>query len=330
VNSIEISGNVEWHLRKKSEEIVTFSTWSGVRRNDSNYKKALLEQFEGTYKSNWYFLATAAASNLFTAANSTSKLIDIYERAKSQKQRPAETVFFMNLNYSFYLSGPVLGTILSTSAALEAFLRMCMRAHFEQNVPKPVRGRGTSAELLHKLQKFDAQPSMGKLEYAYRFVLERQVPKQIKKRFSALGKFRNDCFHGDPIVILTTGSDQTTRGDRIIEPFDLKRYPYLWNSNRPLSLSHAVRTVRVHDAIVRDLFLNPSSRLKLNSELHDGRSELNLIESQLPKSLSSRAVDELGHIWDDLIEGALESVPIEEMESLLLELQRKTNLHSVK
>jgi hypothetical protein len=41
-------------------------------------------------------------------------------------------------------------------------------------------------------------------------------------------------------------------------------------------------------------------------------------------------VDELGHIWDDLIEGALESVPIEEMESLLLELQRKTNLHSVK
>lgn len=309
---------------------MTFSALSGLRRDDPNYKKAVLEYFEGTYKSNWYFLATAASSNLFNAATNTSKLIDIYERATSRKQRPAETVLVMNLNYSMHLSGAVLGTILSASAALEVFLRMCMRAFFEQNAPKRVRGRGTSLEVLKKLQNFDAKLSFRRLEDAYQSLLGRPVPGRIVKSFKALVRFRNDCFHGDPIVILSTGRDQTTKRSRIIEPLDVKQYPYLWDSNRPLSLSHALRAVTIHDAIVQDLFVNPSSRLKLYSELHDDHSELNLIENRLPKSLSPKRLDELAHAWDNFIERELEAVPAEEKHALLLELQRKSNLHSVK
>ena len=113
-----------------------------LRPNDPSYKIAAIQHFEGTYKSNWYFLIQATRSNLIQAATNTSKLIDLYKRATSQKPRRAETLLAMNRNYSMLLAGPLLGSILSSSAALEVFLRMCVRAFLEQNTPPTSARKG--------------------------------------------------------------------------------------------------------------------------------------------------------------------------------------------
>lgn len=300
-----------------------------LRPNDPGYKNVVLGDFGGTYKSNWYFLTQATRSNLIQAATNTSKLVDIYERATSRNQRRAETLLVMNLNYSTHLAGPLLGTALSASAALEVFLRMSMRAFLEQKIPKQERGKGTSGMVAKKLAEFDELNAVPKLDQAYKTLLQRQVPQETNDEFRDLATFRNNCFHGDPVVILSTGRDQTTRGKRIREVAFRKGYPFLWHGNRPLSLSHALRAVRLHDAIVRDLFVNRSPKLYVHSDVHDEHPESNLIENGLPKALSSEVLNQLAHAWDNSVEPQLEAVPVEEHRALLLELLRKANLRSV-
>lgn len=301
-----------------------------LRPNDPAYKHLILRDFEGTYKSNWYFLIQATRSSLIQAATNTSKLVDIYERAVSRKQRRVETLLVMNLNYPTHLAGPLLGTVLSASAALETFLRMSMRAFLEQNIPKRERGKGTSSMVAKKLAEFDELNAPSKLEQAYRTLLRRQVPQETIDDFRDLATFRNNCFHGDPVVILSTGRDQTTRGKRIREVAFRKRYPFLWDGNRPLSLSHALQAVRLHDAVVRDLFVGRSPKLYVHSDLHDEHPESNLIQNGLPKTLSPAVFDQLAAAWDNSVEQELSAVPDDEQRELLLELQRKATLRSVK
>ena len=215
-----------------------------LRPSDPGYNNLVLWEFGGTYKSNWYFLIQAARSNLIQAATNTSKLVDIYKRATSRNQRRAETLLVMNLNYSTNLAGPLLGTVLTVSAALEVFLRMSMRAFWEQDIPKQVRGKGTASMVAKKLAEFDKKQAVPKLEQAYQTLLGRQVPQAVLRGFKGLVGFRNNCFHGDPVVILSTGGDQTTRREVVREVYSPNQYPLLWHGNRPLSLSHALRAVR--------------------------------------------------------------------------------------
>jgi hypothetical protein len=157
----------------------------------------------------------------------------------------------------------------------------------------------------------------------------RQVPPEVVKGFKDLVGFRNNCFHGDPVVILSTGGDQTTKREVVREVYYPKQYPLLWHGNRPLSLSNALRAVRLHDAIVRDLFIRRSSKLYVHSVLHDEHPEQSLIENMLPKRLSPEFLDQLAHTWDNTVERQLEMVPSEELREILLELQRKATLRSV-
>lgn len=300
-----------------------------LRPSDPGYKSVVLQEFVGTYKSNWYFLVQATRSNLIQAATNTSKLVDIYERATSRKQRRAETLLVMNRNYSTHLAGPLLGTVLQASAALEGFLRMSMRVFWEQSIPKQHRGKGTSVVVAKKLAEFDKKQAVPKLEQAYQTLLGRQVPQVIVKGFRGLVGFRNNCFHGDPVVILSTGGDQTTRGEDTREVRTPNLYPLLWDGNRPLFLSHALRAARLHDAVVRDLFVGRSPKLYLHSDLHDRHPESNLIENGLPKTLSPGVLDQLAAAWDNSVEQELSAVPDEEQRELLLELQRKATLRPV-
>src|SRR5262245_23240993 len=102
-----------------------------LRPGDPRRTDLVLATFAGTYKSNWYFLRNAAKANLLEAASATARLVENYHGAVAQQQRPAEMWLLMCLNYSYSLSGPLVGTILATSAAVEAFLRLFMRAVFE-------------------------------------------------------------------------------------------------------------------------------------------------------------------------------------------------------
>src|SRR5262245_50296315 len=94
---------------------------------------AIRARFLGTYKSNWNVLKDAARGNLVRAGEVTAILVRNYRRAVAVGQRPAETRLLMYMNYSSGLAGPLLGTILTTSAAIESFLRLAMRAWHERD-----------------------------------------------------------------------------------------------------------------------------------------------------------------------------------------------------
>jgi hypothetical protein len=235
----------------------------------------------------------------------------------------------MNLNHSINLAGPLFGTVLTVSAALEGFLRMSMRAFWEQNIPKQARGKGTSVTLAKKLAEFDKKQAVSKLQQAYQTLLGRRVPHAVEKRFKGLVGFRNNCFHGDPVLILSTGDDQMTRGEVARVVYSPKEYPLLWDGNRPLSLSHALRAVRLHDSIVGDLFARRSSRLYMHSDLHDRHPKHSMIETALPKRLSPDVFDRLADTWDNAVEKQLEKVSADEHREVILDLLRKATLRSV-
>jgi len=239
----------------------------------------------------------------------------------------------VNYNYSSQLAGPLLGTILSASAALEVFLRLTMRDFIEKDLPKRRRARGTSGEVLQKLTEFDELTVLDKLDCLYKALRNTQRENGLRKEFKYLVDFRNTCFHADPVLRLATGGDETTkRGKR--RPVPLKRgmppeYPLLWASNRPLTLTHALRATGVHDSIVREL-LGESTLGRLRNILEVGDDlRMHLIEGFLPKPISHEVLKELAQEWDDVVQKGLD-VSDDDQRLYLLELSRQANVRSVK
>lgn len=303
------------------------SPFLSLRRSDPNYEAVVREYFQGTYQSSWNFLVWAARSNLIHAAVETSRLADIYYRAERRDQRRAETLVAMNYNYSSRLAGPLLGTILSASGALESFPRMATRAFLEKDLAKQRRGRGASNEVLQKLAEFDELSVLAKLDSLYKALLNRQSHDALREEFKHLVDFRNDCFHADPVLRLKTGDDETTkRGRRRPVPFSRgipPEYPLLWASNRPLSLNHALRAARVHDGIVRELLGEPTLGY-LHSILEIGDdSQMHFIEGMLPKQISPEVLKKLAQVWDNQVEKGLQGVSDDDQRLYLLELSRK-------
>jgi hypothetical protein len=299
-----------------------------ISPNDPAYKDAVRQYLEGQYDSNWYFLIHAIRSNLLHAGKVTNKLINIYERVKTNDQRRAETLLVINMNYSLFLSGPLLGTILMACAALEVFLRMCMRAFWEQESPSKKRGRGVQDDLLKKIDEFDKLAANQKLKRAYKSLLEREVPTEINEGFKSLMAFRNNCYHSDPVLIKSTGTHEETRGRHKREVTYRSDYPFLWSGNRPLSFSHALQAIRLHDAIAKDLLIKRHPPLHLHSDLHDEDPEGNFIENGLPKAISPDDLNQLADDWDS-VDKQLEAVSVEEQRVFLRDIQRKTTLRPV-
>src|SRR5262245_2759840 len=77
-------------------------------------------------------------------------------------------------------------------------------------------------------------------------------------------------------------------------------YPLLWDGSFSLGLSHALRTVELHDAIVSDLLVR-GSPLALNDRLHDDDCEGGLILRRGSRKTSlqrySVASPKLGTAW---------------------------------
>jgi hypothetical protein len=271
---------------------------------------------------------------LIHAAIETSRLADIYYRAAQRGQRPAETLVVMNYNYSSQLAGPLLGTILSASGALETFLRMATRAFLEKDLTKQQRGRGPSNDVLQKLAEFDELSVLAKLDFLYKALLSRQCHSARRQEFKHLVDFRNGCLHADPVLRLKTGDNETTkRGRRRPVPFSRgipPEYPLLWASNRPLSLNHALRAARVHGGIVRELLGEPTlGYLRDILEIGDD-SQMPFIEYMLPKPVSTQVLERLAEVWDNQVEKGLEDVPNDDQRLYLLELARAASIHSVK
>jgi hypothetical protein len=156
-----------------------------LRKSDPRYEHEIRRYFQGTYQSNWNFLVSAAQSDLLHAAVQTAKVVESYRTAVERNQRPAEIYFVTYMNYSRLLSGPLLGTVLSSAAALEAFLRAVARAYHERELPKDRRAGGTSKTVLSELSKFDGLPVLakpagnGKLGYLFQALLNCQCPPKL-------------------------------------------------------------------------------------------------------------------------------------------------------
>ena len=115
--------------------------------------------------------------------------------------------------------------------------------------------------------------------------------------------------------------------------------PLFWASNRPLSLTHCLRAIRVHDRIVKDLLSEPDlSYLFESLETNETEwKDLDLIESvnRLSCAFSKEGItpDELDNLslrWDILVELRLGLVTDEEKRHYQAELSRKIVIKRVK
>src|SRR5262249_12573535 len=108
------------------------------------------------------------------------------------------------------------------------------------------------------LGDYDRLEAPKRLAAAYQAVTEAECPSHLRSEFDQLCRFRNECFHADPVLITRTGRDETTKRGRIrrrVRSGEAPEYPLLWDGSFPLTLSHAMRAVALHDEIVGDLFV---------------------------------------------------------------------------
>ncbi len=249
----------------------------------------LRTRFQGMYQSSWRFLVIAARSNLSHAAGQTYRLVSRYARFRETDQDKYVTYLIMTDLYKCHLAGPLLGTILAASAAVETFLRMAMRAFLEKDRPKQQQARGPSPQILKKLEEFDGCTLLDKLDHVSQALLQRNCQDTLRNEFKALVNFRNECFHSDAILRRQNGEDQTTKRGwpKHVSPKKPLEYPFLWASNRPLSLAHALRVVRLHDDIVKELVGDPIPQYLDEFFEFDGVGlRLDLIEAYLRKPVT--------------------------------------------
>ncbi len=211
-----------------------------------------------------------------------------------------------------------------------------MRAFLEKDITNEQRSHGTTREVHNKLKDFDKRCATGKLNALYKGLLNRRCPDSTMTEFKYFNDFRNSCFHGDPVVRLKNGEDQTTRKEEIIILSRTQgappHYPLLWQSNRPLSLTHAIRAIRQHDKIVQQLLGEPSLGYLLTSIEIQGKVSDSTIEGGLRKPFTSESLDVLSRLWDKLIGNGWEdySGDEEDEQRLIIELSRKVNIRRVK
>jgi hypothetical protein len=291
---------------------------------------AMRARLLGTYKSNWNFLKDAVRGNLVRAGEATAMLVRNYQCAVAGGQRPAETWLVMSRSYSFELAGPLLGTILITSAAIEAFLRLAMRAWHERDRSRGDRAAGTSRRVELALREFDRLLAPKRLAEAYKAITRGACPSGVQSEFNHLCAFRNECFHADPVLITRTGREETTKKGHVrphLRSGEAPQYPLLWNGLFPLALSHAIRAVALHDAIVGDLFLR-QDRVR-GDPIHDESRESGLVRTGLPRQAKVQ-LERASDAWDQEVLPGLGAVSQRDLRSLGRDLARPLNVRPVK
>ena len=299
--------------------------------------------FQGSYQSPWRFLVMSSRSNLIHSIDWTLKLFEQYRNKIKNEIKPGEIYTTITTAYQRSLAGPLLGTIVLAAAAIENLFRLSIRSFFEGKMSKDTRGRGTQNWLSKEMDQFDGLSVFKKRDYLYRSLLNRKCTKELEEEFAFLFRFRNECFHSDPILRRFDGLDETTKKGKVgvvsYERGVYPEYPLIWASNRPLSLTHSLRAIRVHDRIVKDLLIEPDLSYLLESlETNENEwKDLDLIESvnRLSCAFSKEGItpDELDNIslrWDILVELRLGLVTDEEKRHYQAELLRKIVIKRVK
>lgn len=301
------------------------------------------DMFQGAYQSPWRFLVMSSRSNLIHAINWTSKLFEQYQEEMENETKPGEIYHTITTAYQIYLAGPLLAAVILTAAAIENLFRLSMRSFYERDLNKEIRGDGTKGWISKKMHEFDELKSFEKLDCLYKNLLNRECSKGSQGEFLCLFRFRNEIFHSDPILRRTDGLDETTKYGKAkivsykkgVDP----EYPLIWASNRPLSLTNALRAIRVHDRIVKDLFSEPdlSYLLEFLETNENEWKDLDLIESQYEFSrvfskegITLDELDKLSHMWDILVELQLGLVTDEEKRHYQSEILRKIVMKRVK
>lgn len=307
-------------------EVPPYMLWD---ENHPDYERTVKEFYQGSYQSSWMFLIHAARANLSLCQRITSKLIEGYRQAVKKKQRPAEACSIIDAFYSLELSGPLLGSILATSAAIDAFLRIGKRAFLEKDLSAKERAEGVQPGVQEKLTQFDKLSSAQRLGQLYQDRLGKQDKDklwkdELWKEFKYLVKFRNENLHADPAVRMESGEDQTVKGGKALQiSLGEGEYPFLWASTRPLSLTHAVRAAKVHDTIVQDL-LEQSPRVRDLLDVSEATTSHLIMTPAKREKLET-----VGLTWD-LVDEKLRGIPLKEKRLFVLEMIRDCNIRPVK
>ena len=301
------------------------------------------DMFRGSYQSPWRFLVMSSRSNLIHAIDLTSKLFEEYQEKIRNETKPGEIYHTITTAYQIFLAGPLLAAIILATAAIENLFRLSMRSFYERKLSKEIRGHGTKGWIAKKLREFDDLNTFKKRDYLYGTLLNRECSKDLRDEFKFLFRFRNECFHSDPILRRTDGRDETTKygkakivsNEKEINP----EYPLIWASNRPLSLTDSIRAIRVHDRIVKDLLSETDLSYLLESldTDEDEWKTFDIIESEYyfsrafsKEGLTPEELDKLSATWDVLVELQLGLVTDEEKRHYQTELLRKVVIKRVK
>ena len=171
--------------------------------------------FQGSYQSPWRFLVMSSRSNLIHSIDWTLKLFEQYRNDIENEIKPGEIYHTITTAYQRFLAGPLLGTIVLAAAAIENLFRLSIRSFFEGKMSEDTRGRGTQNWLSNKMDQFDGLSVFKKRDYLYRSLLNRKCTKELEEEFAFLFRFRNECFHSDPILRRFDGLDETTKRGKV-------------------------------------------------------------------------------------------------------------------
>ena len=309
----------------------------------SENRKGWSEEWQGTYQSHWRFLVMSSRSNLIHAIDYTSKLFEEYQEKIRNETKSGEIYHTTTTAYQIFLAGPLLAAIILAAAAIENLFRLSMRSFYERKRSKEIRGYGTKGWIAKKMREFDELNTFKKRDYLYETLLNRECSKDLRDEFKFLFKFRNECFHSDPILRRTDGLDETTKyGKAKIVSYENgtdPEYPLIWASNRPLSLTHSIRAIRVHDRIVKDLLSETDLSYLLESldTDEDEWKDFDIIESEYyfyqafsKEGLTPDELSKLSAMWDILVELRLGIVTDEEKRHYQTEILRKVVIKRVK
>ena len=73
---------------------------------------------------------------------------------KEEEAQRGELYHTVTTSYQRFLAGPVLGTIIAGTGAVETFLRYCMRAFLERDLTNVERACGPTDEILNEVSEY--------------------------------------------------------------------------------------------------------------------------------------------------------------------------------
>ena len=288
--------------------------------NQYDSREELYEYFlsnvAGSRTSSWPFLRDSARTCLLQSISKTSKILDSYSRNIEKSMPVGERWLALWLQYSCFLNGLILSTIILSSFAVESFVRHCYTTLIRNKDNFKI-----------ELNDFDKLSAIRRINLLIEKAEARKITNTLYKDIKELILYRNDIAHDDPLLFLHSGElEQVKRGKKKIVNEKSRIYPLLPTENMPLNLSHALKAVSTHDLFISHVI---NSAKNENFQFFKEEIELTgikLILAGLPRNISFDYIKSLSEAWIEKISEELDIKELKDVQNFLKVLKRKVQI----